>query len=379
MALYQSRTRKEQAAIGEQDQTSDNVRPPNPGASETDLTQINKQTRQLLLTAVVVSGLVSLWFIWVDVFPALSFLDQVPLWSKTVTTATQSGTEVATVERIEPVTAFDLLMAVLLFAITFVIVRDLPGFFQLLMLERLPLTASLRFTIITITRYLLVLLAILLIGDLLGVAWSKVQWLVAALMIGLGFGLQEIFANFVSGLILLIERPIRVGDLVTVGKINGEVAKIQLRATTIRDWNKRELVVPNKQLVTDKLINWSLSDSIYRVDMDVGIVYGSDTELARKMLLEILNEHPKTLPKPTPKAIFKKFGDSALVFELRFCIPHMDFWPRVLTEVHQAIYTKFREAGIVFAFPQQDVHIRTIPEPKPGEDDILRRMQDLQS
>jgi potassium efflux system protein len=138
-----------------------------------------------------------------------------------------------------------------------------------------------------------------------------------------------------------------------------------MRATTVRDWNGRELVVPNKELVTGQVINWTLSDSTYRVDLDVGIAYGSDIELAREILLRIAEEHPNVANTPRPKAIFLGFGTSTLNLQLRIFIPHMDYWPRVVTDVNAAVDKAFRQAGIVIAFPQQDVHIRSMAGPPP--------------
>lgn len=324
-----------------------------------DLPTVSSQTRRLLLSAVIALGIVGMWAIWTDVLPALGFLERFELWNKTVVVRAAQGTSIA-VEKIVPVTAFDLIVVLLILAMTFVAAKNIPGLLELSLLQRLPLDAGMRFTIVTITRYAIVITGIVVSCNRFGVAWSKVQWLIAALTVGLGFGLQEIFANFVSGIILLVERPVRVGDLVTIGDVNGTVTQIRMRATTVRDWNRRELIVPNKDLITGKLINWTLSDSTYRADLAVGIAYGSDTALARDLLLKVAAQHDKVLDKPKPKAIFKRFGDSALEFELRIFIPHMDFWPRVVTEVNMAIDREFRQAGIVIAFPQRDIHIRTI-------------------
>lgn len=164
----------------------------------------------------------------------------------------------AAVEKIVPVTALDLIVVLLILAMTYVAAKNVPGLLEMSILQRLPLDSGLRFTIVTITRYAIVITGVIVSCNRFGVAWSKVQWLIAALTVGLGFGLQEIFANFVSGIILLVERPVRVGDLVTIGDINGTVTQIRMRATTVRDWNRRELIVPNKDLITGKLINWTL-------------------------------------------------------------------------------------------------------------------------
>jgi potassium efflux system protein len=178
--------------------------------------------------------------------------------------------------------------------------------------------------------------------------------------VGLGFGLQEIFGNFISGLIILMERPVRIGDTVTVGDITGTVTRIQIRATTIRDWDRKELVVPNKEFITGKLINWSLSDPILRLVIPVGIAYGSDTKLAHETLLKVAAEHPNVLDEPEPKSLFMGFGDSSLMFELRVFIPSVEYYIPVIDEVHTAIDEAFRKAKIEIAFPQRDLHVRSI-------------------
>lgn len=367
LALYQAR-RRQQAQAETAEVTESGAERERAIAEVTvDLTQVNEQTRRLLMTILFVAGALGLWLIWVDIVPALSFLDQIHLWTKTVTTAVGGDGEALStpIEKVVPVSLLDLVMALVIAVLAIVAIRNVPGLLQLIALERLPLDAGLRFTITTISRYVIALAAILFVGDRVGLAWSSMQWLVAALMVGLGFGLQEIFANFVSGIILLIERPIRVGDIVTVGNTSGTVTNIQMRATTIRDWNRRELIVPNRKLVTDELVNWTLSDAVYRVDLPVGIAYGSDTERAREILLDIAAKTANVLPEPKPKAIFKKFGDSTLDFELRICIPNIDYWPSVVTAVNSEIHRRFAEAGIEIAFPQRDLHIRSIGKSEP--------------
>jgi potassium efflux system protein len=146
---------------------------------------------------------------------------------------------------------------------------------------------------------------------------------------------------------------------VTVGDVSGTVSRIRIRATSILDWDRKELIVPNKEFITGKLVNWSLSDPISRFIIKVGIAYGSDVELAEKILLEVINEHPMVLKEPKPSVYFLGFGDNSLNFELRIYISSIDHWLPTRHELHKAIERKFREAGIVIAFPQRDVHFDT--------------------
>ena len=165
--------------------------------------------------------------------------------------------------------------------------------------------------------------------------------------------------NFVSGLIILVERPIRVGDTVTVGGVSGTVSQIRIRATTIVDWDNKALVVPNKTFITDQLINWTLTGPVTRLVIKVGIAYGSDTELAHRVLMEVAAGHPMVLEDPAPTVFFLEFGDSALLFEMRvFVYDRLQRLP-LTNELHMTIDRVFRERGIEIAFPQLDVRMRS--------------------
>jgi potassium efflux system protein len=190
-----------------------------------------------------------------------------------------------------------------------------------------------------------------------------VQWLVAAMTVGLGFGLQEIFANFIAGLIVLFERPIRVGDMVTLGTVSGTVTKIRMRATTIVDWDRKELIVPNKEFITGQLINWTLSDQTLRLVIPVGVAYGSDTELVEKLLLEVARGYEHVVADPPPTVMFSAFGESSLDFQLRVFIGQFDHLWRTRHALCMAIDKAFRTAGVEISFPQRDLHLRSIASP----------------
>jgi potassium efflux system protein len=247
----------------------------------------------------------------------------------------------------------------------------LPSLVELVMRSRTDITAGARYTTSTLMSYVIISVGIISALSAVGLHWSELQWLIAALGVGIGFGLQEIVANFISGLIILFERPIRVGDVVTIGDNSGEVSKIRIRATTIRDWDGKELLVPNKEFITGQLLNWSLSDSQMRISIPVGIAYGSDVEQALKILGEIVADHPSVLGVPEPTVIFEDFGDNALELSARFFLGEYRGWREIATELRREIYKRFTEAGIVIAFPQQDVHldseqpIRIVVDPPP--------------
>ena len=234
----------------------------------------------------------------------------------------------------------------------------------MVLLQRFGLGTGERAAISTIVQYVIVVIGGSSIFKILGVGWGNVQWLVAALGVGIGFGLQEIVANFISGLILLFERPIRVGDTVTVGDVSGTVSKIRIRATSITDWDRKELIVPNKEFVTGRLVNWTLSDTIVRVVIPVGIAYGSDTEKAKEWMLKVARENKDVLRDPPPSVVFMAFGASSLDFVLR-AFTKIDTLLSVRDELNMAVDKAFREAGIEIAFQQRDIHIRSVKDTFP--------------
>ncbi|MFT4512230.1 MAG: potassium efflux system protein [Planctomycetota bacterium] len=304
-----------------------------------DVSSIAEQTRSLVRSLSLVFLVLAIWAIWVDVLPALGIFQDVSLWQE--------------------VTLADALLSAIVLIMTFLAARNIPGVLQLTLLQRLQVHEGERHAITTIARYTIILIGLVYGFSTLGIGWGKLQWLAAGVSVGLGFGMQEIFANFISGLIILFERPVRVGDLVTVGGVDGYVTRIKMRATTIRDFNRKELVIPNKEFITGSIVNWTLSDSITRLIVKVGVAYGSDTHLAREVLLRIASENSNILDKPKPKALFMGFGDSTLEFQLRVFTINVDVWPEVIDGLHHRIDQEFRKAGIEIAFPQRDLHIRS--------------------
>lgn len=356
--------RKKFAAQAESNQGEEKVR--STDASEQiiveeemlDVETINTQTIKLLNTAYWFTIVIGLALIWSQVLPAFTMLNDVVLWSTEVI-GNEDGKEV---KSLVPITLASLLLAVIIFLMTFFISNNIPGLLEIAILQRLPFTPSGRYAISSIARYFIIIIGFAMTFNALGIGWSKVQWLAAAVTVGLGFGLQEIFANFVSGLIILFERPIRVGDIVTVGNISGKVSRIQMRATTIIDWDRKELIIPNKEFVTGQVINWSLTDSILRFVISIGIVYGSDTKRVNEILLSVAKNHPNVLKEPEPSSRFVAFGDSALRFELRVFIPDPDLQLETRHDLLMEIDQRFREEKIEIALPHQDIHIKSLPD-----------------
>jgi potassium efflux system protein len=321
-------------------------------ADEQRIRDLDQRSRTLVNILTLVLGFFFLWAIWAPVLPALKLAGGIPLWTY--------ATEVDGVKQSVPITLAHLVTSLVTVGLTVAAARNLPGVLDLLVLNRLPLDAGASYALHSLLRYAITAIGILVTFGALGLRWSSIQWLVAALSVGLGFGLQEIVANFICGLIILFERPFRVGDVVTIGDQTGAVTRIQIRATTITDWDRRELIVPNKEFITGKLINWSLSDPITRVVVPVGVAYGSDTLETEKLLLKIARENLMVLSQPEPSAFFLGFGDNSLNFELRAFVRGLDNRLPVIHHLHLAIEREFRKAGINIAFPQRDIHLDTI-------------------
>jgi small-conductance mechanosensitive channel len=233
-------------------------------------------------------------------------------------------------------------------------------FLKKLVLPKLPLSRGLPYAISTIAYYVLLLLVALAALSAAGVELDKFTVLTGALGVGLGFGLQNIVNNFVSGLILLFERPIHVGDTVDVGGLVGLVRRIGARSSTIVTYQGAEVIVPNSNLISNQVINWTLSSQWRRVDVPVGVAYGTDPEQVIKLLVGVAESHPGVLLERPPMAFFLGFGESALKFELRFWSAQQDTWFQLQSDVTIAVARALREAAIEIPFPQRDLHVRSI-------------------
>lgn len=380
------------------------------GSQNTALIAAEKQMRQLLRFGIATVLAIGLFGIWSDALPWLQVLKRVqilprvelledkgegaavlegiaaPTESQTRPAADSENTESATNLSIPgtgageaasddsstvdstSLTLWRLFEAMLVGIATLILVKNLPSVLEILLKRRTTLDGGARFAISALIRYLITIGGTIAVFGLLGITWTNVQWLAAALTFGLGFGLQEIVANFVSGLILLIERPIRVGDVVTIGTLMGRVTRIQIRATTITLWDRSEMIVPNKEFITTKLVNWTLSDSKRRIEIPLRVAYGADLNQIREILVDIADQHPSVLADPPPHTLLLGFGDDAINFELRFIV---DFGQGLTTkdEVQMSIERVFREHGINFALPKSEM--RLISDAKSGSDEAL--------
>lgn len=329
-----------------------------------DLTKISAQIKKLINASISVILLVGMFWIWGDTLPAFNRLDRSEnkIWFTTTQTLEETIDENGElkskyIEKLEPVTYYDLIVAIILAIFAVIATRNIPGLLEFLVLQRLPLDTPVKYAITSLARYFVALIGIFIVFSTLGLGWSKLQWLATALTFGLAFGLQEIFANFISGLILLIERPIRVGDIITVDEVTGVVSRIRMRATTITNWDRKEYIVPNREFITGKLLNWTLTDSVNRIAITVGVAYGTDTNKATDLTMKILVNHPLVLSDPAPSITFEAFGDSTLNLTLRAYLPNLENRLQVIHQLHTSIHEEFNKEAIEIAFPQRDVHL----------------------
>ena len=352
------------------------------------------RSQKLVSAAVVIAWVISVSFIWADVFPALRGLDKYVLWNSSVAVAAEydsesgissmspagrmmaeSDTSDSNAEapadsenasgsdeprqEIVAVTLRHLMMAVFILGVSIFAVQNLPAFLDLMFLKHLAVEQSVRHAVKAITGYVILLVGVVAAGRAMYIGWSQIQWLATALTFGLAFGLQEIFANFIAGIILLLERPIRIGDVISVDDVTGTVSKIRIRATTITDLERKDYIVPNKEFITGRVLNWTLSDKVNRMTISVGVAYGSDVRRAQAILREICLSHPLVLDEPKAIITFEEFGDSTLNLAARVYLKDYESrWP-ALNEINLAIDDAFKAEGIEIAFPQQDLHIRT--------------------
>jgi potassium efflux system protein len=236
-------------------------------------------------------------------------------------------------------------------------IKNMPGLLNLLAQQYSSLDSGTRYAATAIFRYLITVIGIVIGLSFLQINWGQYSWLVAAVTVGLGFGLQEIVANFVSGLILLFERPVRVGDLVTIDDTTGVVTRIQMRATTVTNWDNQELVVPNKALVTGKLLNWTLSSLTTRLVLQVSVAYRSDPQIVQQMLIDVVSRHPDVMKDPPVSVTLESFGESALEFTIRCFLPSVDKRVPARHELNTAIFSALKAAKIDIPFPQREIHM----------------------
>lgn len=326
--------------------------PPPIDTREIDVTTITRQTSKLLQTAVLLAFALGMWMIWSSLLPALSIFDGFTVWGLDTGRTDDQGNPIKQI-----VSLWDLLQAFVIVFLTFVAARNLPGFLEIFVLNRLGVDAGSRYAVTTVLGYIIIAIGIVISFNQLGLQWSQLKWVVTGLSVGIGLGLQKIIANFVSGLIILFERPIRIGDYVTIGDQSGTVSRIKIRATTLNDLDNLEILIPNEAVISERVTNWTLSNSITRVIVKVGIAYGSDTDRARDLMLDTIKAQTKVLDTPPPQVLFLGFGDSSLDFEIRVFLRNFEDRVPMRHTLHTEINKTLAKAGISIPFPQRDLNI----------------------
>ncbi|MBX3355075.1 MAG: mechanosensitive ion channel [Phycisphaeraceae bacterium] len=307
----------------------------------TEVAALSRKTRSTikgLSMAILFGGLL---IIWSDLLPALRVLDTWWLWE---------GAH-------GPVSFGALLSAAAIAVVAIFAAKNLPGAVEVLILQHTGMSPAGRYATSSVMGYCIVFVGILTTASWVGISWQSVQWLVAAVGVGIGFGLQEIVGNFIAGLIVLLEQPVRVGDVVTVGDKTGQIVRIRIRSTTIRDWDGKDLILPNKHLITERVVNWTLSGAPLRLSLPIGVAYGTDLALAEKILLECARSMPHVIATPPPNAQLMGFGNSSIDFELRCHVGRLEHLNPTRHALMIRIQSAFDEAGVTIAFPQLDIHV----------------------
>ena len=317
--------------------------------------EVNQQSLRLIRLGLFAGLAAVLWWVWADLITVFSYLDTVTLYEFT------SGA--GATASLRPISLLDLLGALLIIALTLVLARNLPGLLEMAILSRLNLAQGSAYATTTLLSYVIVGVGLVTTLSTLGVSWDKLQWLVAALSVGIGFGMQEIFANFISGLIILFERPVRIGDLVTIGDVTGTVRRIHIRATHIVDGDRKEVIVPNKTFVTSQLINWTLTDTITRVVLSFMVNRGNDLQLVHDLLLRACRENPRVLKEPAPAVLLTAYSPTGLTHDLMFHVRELGDRGAATDEINRRVDQLFIEHGIESYGLQRLELVRSAPTP----------------
>lgn len=264
----------------------------------------------------------------------------------------------------QPITVGSLLMFIVMIVAIWVVSQLINRVLLRRILIRFNIERSIRYNMSRIGHYAFMLIGALFAFQFIGLDLSALTVVFGLLSVGIGFGLQNITSNFISGVILLFERPIKVGDRVTVGDVEGDVAAINMRSTTVNSLRNITIIVPNTDFISGQVTNWSYGDPKIRVDIDVGVSYNSDLDLVLTSLQEVAAENADVMKHPAPEVLLLNFGDSSWNMQLRYWMPSPERYYRMRSDINCAIIRKFRQNKIEIPFPQRDLHVRS-PLPVP--------------
>jgi small-conductance mechanosensitive channel len=258
-----------------------------------------------------------------------------------------------------PLTIMSIVLGIVILLVFILISKGLRKLLKTRVFDKYELDEGIQLVILKLMHYLLVGLGVIIAVQSIGLNLTSLAVVFGLLSVGIGFGLQNVASNFVSGLIILFERPIKIGDRITIGDVWGDVVNISLRATLIRTVDNITIIVPNSEFISSQVTNWSHGDPKVRVHIPVGVAYGSDVPLVIKSLLEVSQNHPDVMKDPAPKVWFTEFGNSSLNFELLAWTRDPKKRPEVISGLNKAIDDIFRKNKIQIPFPQRDLHVRS--------------------
>lgn len=315
-------------------------------------TRVYKISRIILL---VVTAIL-LYIQWSDLSSVLRYLDTVHIWSKTEII---NGAHVVT----DYLSIANILFAIFLLIITSFLNRTIPALFEkIILIKKDERFKSTSYSVKVISSYIIIGLGLISAAGALGIKWENLQWLVAALSVGLGFGLQEIFANFVSGIILLFERQLRVGDIITLNGLSGTVSKIRIRSTTVMSFENKEVMIPNREFITSALTNWSLTSSITKMEFNVGVAYGTNIEKAKGILRNIINRCRYIARDQASLIYIKALASSEVTLACDIYVTKIGDRKLAIDYLSQETLNSFANAGIEIPFNQMDVHVKTLEQ-----------------
>ncbi len=257
------------------------------------------------------------------------------------------------------ITILSILLFLLIVIVFIFLSRVSRNKFLLRILNKFKLEESIQFMLSKLIQYIIVFIGVVVAFQFIGIDLTGLTVILGFLSVGIGFGLQNVTSNFIAGIILLFERPISVGDRVTVGNTEGDVQNINIRSTTIRSLNNISYIVPNSDFISSTVINWSHGDKRIRIDLDIGVSYNSDLDSVLKALREAADENKNVLRTPEPEVLFREFGESSWNMQLRVWIENPQRYYYIQSELNCAIVKKFREYKIEIPFPQRDLHLRS--------------------
>jgi len=354
LAMKRGREQREAAAAGADHKSGADVT-----EATVHLSDINQQIHQLLGLVMCGAFLIGCSVIWVEILPAFEVLDRIQIWPHPFAIIDPAASKDP---KVFVLLLGDVAAALLLLVVTTAAARNIPGLIEITILRHLKLDAGASFAIGAITQYIITVLGLSLAFGRVGVGWEDVQWLAAAMTVGLGFGLQEIFSNFASGLLLLFERPIRVGDTVTVGDVTGKVTRIRIRATTIVDGDLCELIVPNREFISGKVMNWTLTDTTSRMTIKIAVPRGNDPDIVRQILIRVATSNRLVLKDPPPHALFDEFASDTLKFTLRVYMASRDVYDQLRHELNAGIKAAFQQADIDHSEPPTATPVPMLPQ-----------------